>query len=133
MNNFDNGKYILYSFCIIAVWTALVFFLAYPDKQGLGAFFSVTIYYIFTLFAALGAGTILLSLRLLRLLKNKAFNFLYAFAGVLNVTLGIINLISTAFNDTPELYFLRLFLASFILGLIIIFDMFFIKPRLSQA
>ena len=127
MTFFANYKNILYSICIIAIWTSIVFFLAYPDKSGLGSFFSVSIYYIFTLFAGIGLGFIALCLRLLRLIKNQGSNFFYVFAGVLNLILGVIGSLLEAFNGNTDLNYLRLFLVSGLLGLIIIFDIFFIK------
>ena len=127
MTFFTNYKNILYSFCIIAIWTSIVFFLAYPDKSGMGSFFSVSIYYIITLFAGIGLGFIALCIRLLRLINNQTSNFFYAFAGVLNLILGVIGLLLEALNGNSELYYLRLFIVSGLIGLIIIFDMFFIK------
>lgn len=122
-----NYKNIIYSICIIAIWTSIVFFLAYPDKSGLGSFFSVSIYFIFTLFAGIGLGFIALCFRLLRLIKKQSSNFFYVFAGVLNLILGVIGSLLEAFNGNTDLNYLRLFLVSGLLGLIIIFDIFFIK------
>ena len=127
MTFFANYKNILYSICIISIWTAIIFFLAYPDKSGMGSFFSVSIYYIFTLFAGIGLGFIALCFRLIRLIKNQSSNFFYAFAGILNLILGVMGLLLEAFNGNSELYYLRLFFVSGLFGLIIIFDMFFIK------
>jgi hypothetical protein len=122
-----NYKNIIYSICIIAIWTSIVFFLAYPDKSGLGSFFSVSIYFIFTLFAGIGLGFIALCFRLLRLIKKQSSNFFYVFAGVLNLILGVIGSLLEAFNGNTDFNYLRLFLVSGLLGLIIIFDIFFIK------
>jgi len=118
-----KNKNILYSFFIVITLAAFIFLISYPDKQGLGNFFSATIYYVLTLFVGLGLGIIALLLRLFRIQVNKS-NFFYTFAGVLNLSIGILALTLIFFGTITEAYFIKLFLLSLGVGLGIILDLF---------
>ncbi|MEO6233111.1 MAG: hypothetical protein ABJB11_06660 [Ferruginibacter sp.] len=116
-------KNILYSFLAVITLGIIILLISYPDKQGLGNFFSATIYYILTLFTALGLGVVAFLLRLLGIFRNKS-NFFYTFVGVLNLSIGILALVLDLFNKATEPYFIKLFLLSLGVGLVIALDLF---------
>jgi len=127
-----NNKNLIYSFLLVETWTAFILLISYPDTQGLGDFFSASIFYILTLYVALGLGIIALSLRFLRIIKNNS-NFFYSLTGVLNLSIGILAVILIYFKDITEEKFIRLFLLSLFYGLIIIIDIVFIKSLSSKS
>lgn len=116
-----NYKNLPCALLLAALWTVLVFHMGYPDQQGLGEFFSVSIYYIVTLFIGLAFGTVLLLLRVSNVIKN-ASSLLYTFAGTLNASVGILAVILILSKSMTEPTYIRLFLLSFVLGVVILSD-----------
>ena len=107
----------LWSLLIILVWTGLIFLIAYPSQNAPTNDFGVIIYCIITLFFGLATGTLVLILRLIKLIDSES-NFYYNFVGTLNICLGTLGLTLALLNqiDKPWVIF---FAISFIIGLYI--------------
>jgi hypothetical protein len=118
-------KKILYSMGIICVWLIILFVFLYPDNNGLGKGFAVIIFLLFTLFFAIALGVVVLILRLLNFLKISSFVFV--FTGVLNLCMGIYGLSLLLFHGMNETNYILLHVGSFLIGLIIMEEIFFIR------
>ena len=110
----------LLSLFIISIWVGIIFLVAYPSRNAPTENFGVIMYFIFTLFLGLGIGIIALIIRLIKLIKLKT-NFLYNLIGILNFCLGVYGSVISAQIETQ---WIILFGISFIIGLIIIIDIF---------
>ena len=125
-------KYCLLSFILINFWTLYGFFDYYIEMQEPASWFrglGLGVFYLFSLFAALGFGAILLLVRLTfyfiarkNILKS---NFLYILSALFNLNLILISIISISL----EILRLDIDFISYLLGLlvsttIIIFDVY---------
>ena len=107
---------------IVAAWVLVNFIAFYPDRQGLGSTFSVSVIYVFTAYGSLTVGVILLILRIIKVWKNRSA-LLYVLIGVINIAIGLIA-VSMYFSHMANREWLNKSLLNLLLGVLIISDVY---------
>lgn len=113
---------LLISIAIVAVWVLVNFIAFYPDKQGLGSTFGVSILYMLTGYGALMLGVLLLLLRIFKIWKNPGA-LLYVLIGVVNIAIGLIA-IGLYFFHLADREWLNKSLLNLLVGVLIISDVY---------
>ena len=116
---------LLISIGIVAAWVLVNFIAFYPDRQGLGSTFSISVIFIFTSYASLILGVMFLLLRIIKIWKNPSALF-YVLIGVVNITIGLIA-IAMYFSHMADREWLNKSLLNLLVGVLIITDVFFVR------
>ena len=113
---------LLISIGIVAVWVLVSFIAFYPDEQGLGSTFSVSVLYIFTAYGCLVLGVIFILLRIIKVWKNRDA-LLYVLMGVANIAIGLIAIALYTLN-LADREWLNKSLLNLLIGVLIVADVF---------
>jgi hypothetical protein len=113
---------ILLSLSIITIWTCIILIMSQPAEDKAVEELGLVLLIYYTLFFALSIGFIASAIRIIGFIKDST-NFLYNFTGVLNLCLGLLGIYLVVSNQLGEPWVL-LFMFSFVIGVIIMFDVF---------
>lgn len=110
---------------IIVVYTIVIYLIFYPDRSGLGKDFSVAVMYMFTRYAVLPLGIVLLLARIVRLMKSNNGIF-YVLIGNMNFLIGVLCVILYSMGQA-NLPWLNKCLFNLLTGTLILIDVFLWK------
>lgn len=116
---------------IIVVYTIVIYLIFYPDRSGLGKDFSVAVMYMFTRYAVLPLGIVLLLARIVRLMKSNNGIF-YVLIGNMNFLIGVLCVILYSMGQA-NLPWLNKCLFNLLTGTLILIDVFLWKKVFNPS